>query len=145
MNYRNTGAVFILALAALASGAGAQAAGTYKLTEVAGDELPAVIEEEEGCRGEVNSATLTLDAKGHWTLRSKSKEICGSRVENESDSDHGSYTVTGNTVRFTDMENDKGKKEKEDALEELGEGTLEGNTLRIRIGSSDRFLVFVKQ
>ena len=65
MKHAITASVFSLALALIASQAGAQAAGTYKLMRVGDDALPAVVEDEEGLRG-LNARGLT--SRGYTVL-----------------------------------------------------------------------------
>src|SRR5687768_17477442 len=98
-----------LALAAAYAGAQERAgtqAGSYRLATFAGRALPTLIEEEDGCREEVLSATLTLEAGGRWVLVSRERETCGTAVEEDEDSETGSYSVTGGTLRFNEVDGD---------------------------------------
>jgi hypothetical protein len=132
-------AALVLA-AAFAGRAEAQAVGSYKLVQVGDDALPAVVAQEEGCRQEISWATLTLGQNGKWTLSTRGRKVCGRQTETEVDSDGGRYTVSGQTLRFSEDDGDRGEADGDDALDDFMEGSLNGDTLRIR--TSDRYLVF---
>lgn len=71
---------------------------TYQLTQVAGQPLPAVVEESGNCRDELTGATLTLSPDGTWTLVTTENEICGAQTEEEGDTEDGTYTIEGETI-----------------------------------------------
>jgi hypothetical protein len=65
----------IVALTAVAAGEGsAQTSETWRLSQVDGAALPAVVEQDDddGCREELVSGTLTLEADGRWKLAAAS-------------------------------------------------------------------------
>ncbi len=101
----------------------------YTLVEVRGKALPATIENELRCREDVTAATLSLSGDGRWLLETATKEICGDRTEEDSDRDHGTYTMEGQKLSFLD---DDGRENHDsgsgvgadDDLDEFKSGTL---------------------
>ena len=101
----------------------------YTLVEVRGKALPATIENELRCREDVTAATLSLSGDGRWLLETATKEICGDRTEEDSDRDHGTYTMEGQKLSFRD---DDGRENHDsgsgvgadDDLDEFKSGTL---------------------
>lgn len=137
-----TTAVATLALVLCASQAGAQAAGSYKLMTIGGARLPAAVAEKDVCREEVEAAVLTLNADGTWTLSAFSRESCGRGTSTDHEVESGKYTVSGETIRFT-QDDDKGERDADD-LDPV-QGALEGDMLNIRLGVTDRVFTFKKQ
>ncbi|MGH7461758.1 MAG: hypothetical protein ACREMA_12130 [Longimicrobiales bacterium] len=127
----------------LASQAAGQAPGKYRLVEVSGVQLPAVVELDNGCREEVDAASLTVESNGLWHFQASGREVCGDKTETETATDHGRWTMEGSTVRFIESDNDNGDGDDDDI--DVHSGTLSGNTLRVRIGNSDRVLSFRKE
>ena len=137
-----TTAAVSVALAAAYAGAQERAqAGAYRLVSFAGRALPTVVEEEDGCREEVLSATLTLEAGGRWVLASRERETCGTVVEEEDDSESGTYSANGTALRFTEADDDDTPDDDVD-LDELGSGTLAGGELTVRLTDERTVLVF---
>ena len=139
MKYARIAAV-LGALAFWTANAAAQGAGTYHLTKVGQSGLPAVMEEEEGCREEVNSATLTLDGSGSWKLHATGREVCKDEVETETETDSGEYTMDGKNVVFVGVDVD----EDDNDVLDVANGVIEGNTLTI-VGPGGRSMVFTKK
>jgi hypothetical protein len=123
-----------------------QVAGTYRLAEIGGAALPATIETEDDCREDVVSATLTLDAQGTWRLEWVEHEICpNQKPEEERESGKGRYRANGAALEFL---NDSGKSQGDsdgDDLDDISAGTIESNTIRVKLGNTDKMLVFRKQ
>ena len=119
---------------------------TFRLIQVAGKALPAVIEEEDGCREEVVSGTLTLKADGIWILVAQEREVCGDRVEEEEEREEGKYSIEGSSIRFVDDDSD-GDAEEDDTdddldLDDMTTGTRTAEGLTVRLKGSDAVLVF---
>ena len=146
---------FLTAALTLAAGspARAQAAGsdrTFQLATVNGAQLPALVEEEDGCREELVSATLVLSATGRWTLTAEERETCGNDVKLDKDTDIGMFRITGETVQFMDIDGDIPETRQASAaraptdieVDELSVGTLSGNTLNVRLTDGHTVLVF---
>ena len=101
----------------------------YTLVAVRGKALPATVEKELRCREDVTAATLSLSGDGRWLLETATKEICGDRTEEDSDRDHGTYTMEGQKLSFLD---DDGRENHDsgsgtgtdDDLDEFKSGTL---------------------
>jgi len=119
-------------------GAQDQLAGAWRLAEVGGRALPLATEEAGGCREELLSATLTLEAGGRWTLVSSERETCGGRAREERDEERGSYTVSGGAVAFAEEADDRD--DTPDARDDADDGpdlddprsaTLAGGALRV--------------
>jgi hypothetical protein len=138
MKYARIAAV-LGALAFWTANAAAQA-GTYQLTKVGQSGLPAVMEEEEGCREEVTSATLMLDGSGGWKLNATGRETCKDEVEVETETDAGEYTTNGKNVVFTGVD----AVEDENDVLDVANGVIDGNTLTI-VGPGGRSMVFMKK
>lgn len=85
-----------------ASGTAPPAEKRYRLVEVSGKPLPALIEQEWRCEEQVTAGTLTLRDDGRWLLETTVRETCGNRTEEDRDSDDGTYRTEGNTIRFFD-------------------------------------------
>ena len=143
-----TAAVSLTAVAAYAAAqaqarpeAGAQA-GAYRLVTFAGRALPTVVEEEDGCREEVLSATLTLEAGGRWVLATRERETCGAEVEEDEDSESGTFTASGAALRFAEADDDDRPSDDDVDLDELGGGTLAGDELTVRLTDDRTVLVF---
>lgn len=153
MNLKLFAAVAAAAIAGLAAPASAQTPGapeTFRLTEVAGAALPTMIEEEDGCREEVLSGSLTLNADGSWTLITREREVCGDSVEEEDEQENGRYLVEGDTIRFHDDAEDEDDADDDDAddddedldLDDLTVGTRSADTLTVRLDDGRTVLVF---
>lgn len=141
--------VALVAGAASAAAQEAPSSDTYRLVEVAGVALPAVLEEGNACREEVLAGTLTLEADGRWTLVTSEREVCGDAVEEEEEREDGTYEVDGDAIRFLDDdegENDEPEGDDDDAgeieLEDLGSGTRTDGGLTIRLEDGETVLVF---
>jgi hypothetical protein len=123
---------------------------TFQLATVTGSQLPVVLEEEDGCREELLSATLALSSTGRWTLTTSERETCGNDVELDEDTDVGMFRITGQTVQFLDIDGDIPETLQASAasaptdieVEELSVGTLSGNTLTARLTDGHTVLVF---
>ena len=136
-------------LALVAAYAGAQEgarpeaqSGAYRLVTFAGRELPTVVEEEDGCREELLSATLTLEAGGRWVLASRERETCGAEVEEDEDGESGTYSANGTALRFTEADDDDDDTDEDVDLDELGSGTLAGDELTVRLTDDRTVLLF---
>ncbi|HEX6587415.1 MAG TPA: hypothetical protein VF039_00220 [Longimicrobiales bacterium] len=126
-----------------AQAAAAQQAETWQLAEVNGAALPAVVEtDDDGCRDEVVSGTLTLSTGGMWKLTTNEREVCGNRVEEETEEEDGRYTVQGETIRFDDDDDDADDDDgSDDDVDDFVSATRSGTTLTVRL-EGDRTLVF---
>lgn len=136
----------VLGTAAPAAAQAASQDETFRLIQVAGKALPAVIEEEDGCREEVVSGTLTLKADGIWILVTQEREVCGDRVEEEEEREEGKYSIEGSSIRFVDDDSD-GDAEEDDTdddldLDDMTTGTRTAEGLTVRLKGSDAVLVF---
>ncbi len=100
-------------------------AGSYRLVEIAGQALPALVEKEWRCEEHVTEAQLTLGTDSTWTLRSTTRESCGQRRTEDTDTEAGHYTVVGQTVRFTaDPDDDQDDGDDDIDIDDLGTGML---------------------
>jgi len=145
----------VLPLALLATGAAlVMGAGpwrpvqeNFRLISVAGKSLPVVVEQEGECREELQSAMLTLDTNGKWSLVVTEKEICGTNQDNEEEREHGTYKANGTTVQFFD---ENGKPTVPDAddgeldVADLREGTRSSDGLTVRLADGKTDLIFRK-
>ena len=136
----------VLGTAAPAAAQAASQDETFRLIQVAGKALPAVIEEEDGCREEVVSGTLTLKADGIWILVAQEREVCGDRVEEEDEREEGKYSIEGSLIRFVDDDCD-GDADEDDTdddldLDDMTTGTRTAEGLTVRLKGSDAVLVF---
>lgn len=148
-NRRDTLILVALAIGALVTStpAAAQAVSqdeTFRLTEVAKTALPVLIEEEDGCRDEVVSGTLTLEADGDWVLVTQEREVCGDRVEEDEDREEGRFRIEGTSIHFLGDDDDEDEDSDDDEidLEDLTTGTRTAAGLTVRLGDSDISLVF---
>lgn len=116
-------------------------AGVYRLVEIDAGPLPAFIEQEGNCREELISASLVLLAEGEWSLVSTDRESCGERVEEEEETEEGTFTLQGSTITFLDEDGDlprdrtpaPGQPRGDLDIEELATGTLAGDLLTVRL------------
>src|SRR5262245_22512062 len=125
MKHQGTIAALALALALCVGQAGAQVAGSYKLETIGGDKLPAVVDEADTCREEVEAAVLNLSADGTWTLDAHSRESCGRKMDTDHEVTKGKYSVSGKNLQFTATE-ERGRERDADDLD-AASGTLEGD------------------
>ena len=120
----------------------------YTLIEVAGKPLPALVEQELRCREEVTAGALTLRDDGRWLFETTTREVCGDRTEQDRDTDDGTYSSQGSTLRFLDDEgrvpSDSGWGLGTDVdLDDFVSGTLAGDgRLNIRLADGRTTLVF---
>lgn len=115
----------------------------FRLVEVGGQTLPISYPEEQGCREEVLGATLALGTDGEWEMAMEKREICGGAVSEDEDVERGSYTVEGQTLRFTSPPGSPGAPAPgEIEIESLAEGTLAGDVLTARLEDGQTVLVF---
>ena len=117
-----------------------------RLVQVAGSELPVVVEKEWRCQESVTRGTLTLESDSVWTFRSTLREECGSRAKVETDIEHGRYTRSGATLRFYDDDEDDGRDWElgnDLDLDDFESGTVAGDgALSIRLRDKETTLVF---
>jgi hypothetical protein len=100
-------------------------ATSFRLVQIAGQALPALVEKEWRCEEHITEAQLTLAADSTWTLRSTTRETCGDRRTDDTDTETGRYTVAGQTVRFTsDTDDDRDDRDDDIDIDDLGTGTL---------------------
>jgi hypothetical protein len=118
----------------------------YRLIEVAGTALPAEVEKSWNCREYVTRGDLTLGSDSLWSLRVTLREVCGERAEVETETEHGRYSVAGDTVRFFDDDGDDDRDTGDDVdLDDLKSGTLAADgTLTVRLEDDRSTLVFRK-
>ena len=120
------------------------AAGTYTLAQIGTNSLPATVETEDNCREEVVNATLTL-ANGTWRLERLERDVCADKTDDEWEVDSGRYRVSGSTIEFLDKDGKTQQNEEGDDLDDLSSGTLEGGTLRVKLGRSALMAQFRRQ
>jgi hypothetical protein len=72
--------------------------------------------------------------------------VCGERAEVETETEHGRYSVAGDTVRFFDDDDDDDRDTGDDVdLDDLKSGTLAADgTLTVRLEDDRSTLVFRK-
>jgi hypothetical protein len=118
----------------------------YRLIEVAGTALPAEVEKSWNCREYVTRGDLTLGSDSLWSLRVTLREVCGERAEVETETEHGRYSVAGDTVRFFDDDDDDDRDTGDDVdLDDLKSGTLAADgSLTVRLEDDRSTLVFRK-
>ncbi len=120
-----------------AQDAGRAGPGTWTLARVEGRALPTVVDTDGPCRDELVRGTLTL-GDGTWTMETVERELCDGRPPREDrETEHGRYTVSGQTLAFTDDDGDD-----DDApsspdggvdVDEPASGTVDGGTLTVRL------------
>ncbi len=138
-----TTSAVIAVLTLSASDTAAQSEETWRLSQVDGNALPHVVDQDDdGCREEVVSGALTLHADGRWTLVTQEREVCGSEIEDETEEEDGRYEAQGETVRFADEDGDV--ETDGDDVDDIAHGTRNGSTLTVRTGGGDRVLVFTR-
>ena len=117
---------------------------TYRLLEVAGSALPAEVEKEGDCREYVTRGDLTLGSDSLWSFRVTLREACGERAEVETETEHGRYSVAGDTVQFFDDDDDDDRDIGDDMdLEDLKRGIFAADgTLSVRLDDDQTTLVF---
>jgi hypothetical protein len=118
-------------------------AGVYRLTELDGVPVPAVVDiDDEGrCRQELYSAALTLRRNGTWGLVSRNRDVCyGDLVRDfDDDFDEGTYVLTGSTILFFDedgripADRDLDVYRDDVEIDDLEVGTLSPNALSVRL------------
>lgn len=120
----------------------------YRLVTIAGKPLPAVVEQERSCREEVTQGTLMLGADSLWSLHLATREICGDRTEQESDTDGGRYDRDGSKIRFHDDDGDDdrdGSRGGDIDLDDLKTGAVStGGVLTVQLEDGKTSLVFRK-
>jgi hypothetical protein len=120
-------------------------AGTWELVQVSGKALPAVLEVEGDCREEVVSAVLTLNADNTWKLERIERDVCGTKVEEESETDDGRYQVNGTTIQMLDGKGKSQADEAGDDLDDFSTGTLQANTMTVKLGKTENVVTFRKR
>jgi hypothetical protein len=124
--------LFVTALSACGGNANPEPAELFRLTEVGGRPLPVSYPEEQGCTEEVLAATLALEPDGEWEMRMNKRETCGDAVSEDEDVEAGTYTRDGQTLHFTSPRSTAAAPG-EIEIENLAEGTLEGDVLAARL------------
>lgn len=138
----------VVSTAAVAAQAVSEAE-TFTLVQISGAALPAVVEEEGGCREEVLGGTLTLEA-GEWVLATQERETCGDQVEEEEEREEGRYEVDRETIRFFDGDEDDDDAEDDDTedddedeidVDDLATGarTADGLTIQLQDAGTLQF------
>jgi hypothetical protein len=119
---------------------------SYTLVRVGDDTLPARVEKEWRCQEDVIAGRLSLRQDGRWLLETTTREVCGERIEEDHDTDDGTYTTQGQTLRFLDDDgrenNDRGWGIGTDIdLDELKTGTLASDgTLTVKLADGTPLL-----
>jgi len=67
-----------------------------------GDTLPARVEKEWRCHEDVAAGRLSLRQDWRWLLETTTREVCDDRVDEDHDTDDGTYKTQGQTLRFLD-------------------------------------------
>lgn len=93
------------------SGEEESVAGTYALTRLNGEAMPGILSRiPDACGlgntlvGELTSGSLTLKEGGSFQAQTATRTYCepsGETISTQETSSGGSYTVTGNTIRFS--------------------------------------------
>ena len=142
---KNIIAAGVIALVTLSAGEAA-AQETWQLAQINGSALPFVTDQDDdGCREEVVSGTLTLGTDGRWTLATNEREVCGDKVEEETEEEDGRFSADGDALRFTDEDDDDDSSDDDDDgddFDDLANGTRAGNTLTVRSGDGSTTVVF---
>jgi hypothetical protein len=118
----------------------------YTLVQVGGDTLPARVEKEWRCHEDVTAGALSLRQDGRWLLETTTREVCGDRVDEDHDTDDGTYATQGQALRFLDDDgrenNDRGWGIGTDIdLDELRTGTLASDgTLTVKLADGTPLL-----
>ena len=135
----------VLAISPGDAAAQVSAQETWQLAEVAGAALPVVTEENEDCRDELHSATLTLHTDGRWTLVTTEREVCGQNSEDDEDTEEGRYTVEGDVIRFTDEDGEPAQDDGDDSeleVDDLVQATRTADGLLVRVADDGTELRF---
>ncbi|GBD33206.1 hypothetical protein HRbin33_02187 [bacterium HR33] len=107
--------------------------GTYVLKTVNGKPLPAVILEIIGTyKAEITAGSVTLNEDNTFSASITFRETEGSTVRTQTETDSGTYTISGNTITFTSP-----------GTGPAFTGTLSGGTLTVTTEEDDITLVLV--
>lgn len=74
--------------------------GTYSLTTVNGGTLPVVLFQNSTDKVEITAGSISLNADNSTTFSLTIRETSGGSVSTETETDVGTYSVTGNQVNF---------------------------------------------
>jgi hypothetical protein len=124
-------------------------AGAYTLALVDDAQLPALLNEEGGCKREITAATLTLQADSRWALEAKVRETCGETVAEKTATQAGSFTANATALEFKPAESaadapakDANAEANKDAIQlpVISGGTVDENTITVKHG--EKKLIF---
>lgn len=138
-------AAIMTSLVASQANAQTEVAGTWELTGIDDDALPAVVDTTDNCTEEITSAELVLDDSGGWQLTIHERETCGADVSEDTETESGTYTVQGTTVQFN--ANDADTSDEDDAeieVDDLVSATVDGMMMHARVAESDAMVMFRK-
>ena len=82
-------------------GPGADVVGTFNLQTINGAALPAVVLQIGADRIEITSGSIALNENRTFSAALTFRETVGGVVTTETETDSGTYTVSGNTVQLT--------------------------------------------
>lgn len=107
--------------------------GTYQLQSYDGQSLPATVFEAGEDRFEITGGTLTLNQDQTYSVTFALRGVEGGVVVTETETDTGTYTLSNNTIQFSDVGGPNAT------------GTVNGSTLTVTIDGEGTVLVFQKQ
>ncbi len=107
--------------------------GTYNLKTVNGKSLPAVIVEVTGAyKLEITAGSVTLNEDNTFSASITFRETEGTTVTTQTETDSGTYSVSGSTITFTSP-----------GTGSAFTGTLSGGTLTVTTREDDTTVVLV--
>lgn len=119
----------------------------FQLVQLDGEDLPAVIDHDDACHEELQTATLTLEPNGRWQLDMVENEVCGDMRREDQDDEDGRYEIDGNTIRFLDDDGDPPSPDDDPDIDvdELHTGTLSDQGLVVVLSDGETELMFQQQ
>jgi hypothetical protein len=115
--------------------------GEYTLAQIDDADLPIVISEADGCRREITSATLTLAAENHWTLRAQLRETCGEEVTEKAVRQQGTYSSEERTLQFTAAADEEAEAAADDIpvveIDPVTVGAVSDAGIQVTLGSGE--------
>ena len=116
--------------------------GTWELAQIDGNALPAVLDQDGDCREEVVSATLTIAPDSTWRLESNERDVCPNKTEDDPQTETGRWRVDGNNIEMLDKAGKSQRDESGDDLDDVSTGTIDGDTLTLKLGKTDKVVTF---
>jgi hypothetical protein len=118
--------------------------GTYDLVSIDDDDLPAVVERSTDCVEEVTAASLVLGPDWTYRIEVSERETCGEDVEEDTETESGTYTMDGATLVF-EVDEDPDEETAEIEVDQLVSATIDGSMLHAKVHGSDAMIMLRKR